>query len=882
MRNICRPIILYNKMVPPSPNKLDYDYLIFGDYDGLSVKENIYSENKNDLIRLWYDMVEEAKRLDGNYVYRTIFGFRSEEECDASDEAFQGLTEHPFLFISMLQFKEKHIELRAKRQCIETSINECYEELGASAICYLTIDNATILLMIKAKTYELGAQAFHYFRYHCYDICGLTLNYSYTINGYSQGDLNNELYLDDEAIVDEAVLNIIENSPGSVWCFYEELKRQLLEADKPKVKNLSLYSIFGNDDMVIRINEIRWCDLLPLYRNKGKGLLLNECDGYIRCVYNITTTISIRQEEHDNGLARCPVEIDTPIEDDFTEHCASVFDEHRNRILSNNDKKAKGYSKALLIILNSLQKYEKSDFSKYIFLTIYDPVNTFIEMVYDENYSKLIVDHQELEFINAVNIQVQNTIGACRSFFEAPDFNAAIYYSPVKLNALYASYAFYVTERLRMQTDSLGSEYNYKFMICPWMQEQIICFNIFEEGLTDKNVILLKIPERLLYQPRDLMIMLTHEIAHFVGEGIRNRIKRYDCFVNIMINSIISYIKGIPFLMDFVAETDFRTVKEFLNQKLRLKSERYIESKRKEDPQYLKYRYTLVSTKDELNNVIRGVIRDHKKDLFLMFKSNYYSKHKEKLQSLYSDIYKSEYNRENIQSFKKEQYTILEYEKAWEDAVFKLLYQYSESLITPGINLISQIFSETYADLISVMTLGLTPLDYISTFFRMKDKNTSLFFLTIRITFVVIAMSIDELKSKVTYTFQNSWREEWGELLKRYSQNDSDTLAKTICTVDSLIRSFNKEDLSGIIAEENITKENYIFHDYATWDWVIQYLAKCRQDYEQCLSREKEEADFKQFLSFYQDFGHHDIEYNIAQMEEMIDKYMENVYSRLH
>jgi hypothetical protein len=702
------------------------------------------------------------------------------------------------------------------------------------------------------------------------------------MNGYSCDDLNNELYTDDETMVDEVVLNIIENRPGSVWCFYKELERQLLETDIPKVKNLSLYSIFGNDDMVIKINGIRWCDLLPLYRNKGKGLLLNECDGYIRCVYNITTTISIKQEENYNWMSRCPVEIDTLLEDVFTGHYTSVFDEHRNRILSNNDKKTKGYSKALLLILNSLQKYEKSDFSKYIFLTIYDPVNTFIEMVYDENYSNLIVDHQELEFINAVNIQVQNTIGACRSFFETPDYNAAIYHSPVKLNALYASYAFYVTERLRMQTDSSGLDYNYKFMICPWMQEQIICFNIFEEGLTDKNVILLKIPERLLYQPRDLMIMLTHEIAHFVGEDIRNRVKRYDCFVNIIINSITTYIKGIPGLKDFVAETDFVTVKEFLYHKLQLKSERYIESKRKEDQDYVKYRYTLLSTKDELNNVIRGVIRDHRKDLFLLFKTNYYKKHKDTIQSLYSDIYSSEYNRENIQSFKKEQYNILEYEKAWEDAIFKLLYQYSESLITPGINLISQIFSETYADLISVMTLGLKPLDYISTFFRMKDKNTSLFFLTIRITLVVIVMSIEELQGKTTYTFHDSWRVEWGELLKRYNQNDSDPLAKTICTVDSLIRTLETGDLNGIIAEENNTKESYIFYDYATWDWVIQYLAKCRQAFEQYLSREKEEGDFKQFLDFFHDFDHRDMEYNIAQIEEMIEKYMENVYSRLH
>jgi hypothetical protein len=576
------------------------------------------------------------------------------------------------------------------------------------------------------------------------------------------------------------------------------------------------------------------------------------------------------------------VEIETRLEDDFTGPCASVFDEHRNKILCHIDKKNNGYSKALLLILNSLQKYEKSDFSKYIFLTIYDPVNTFIEMMYDANYHKIIVDHQEQELINAINIQVQNTIGASRSFAETPDFNAAIYHSPVKLNALYASYAFYVTERLRMQTDSSKLDYNYRFMICPWMQEQIMSFNIFEEGITDKNVILLKIPERLLYQPRDLMIMLTHEIAHFVGEDIRNRVKRYDCFINIIINSFISYIKGIPGLEDFVAATDFETVKEFLYHKLQLKSERYIESKRKEEPEYAKYRYTLLSTKDELNNVIRGVIRDYRKDLFLLFKTNYYKKHKDKIQDLYSDIYSSEYNRENIQSFKKEQYNILEYEKGWDDAIFKLLYQYSESLITPGINLISQIFSETYADLISVMTLGLKPLDYISTFFRMKDKNTSLFFLTIRITLVVIVMSIDELQSITTYTFQDSWREEWGELLKRYNQNDRDPLAKTICTVDSLIRTLDTGDLSGIITEENITKESYIFHNYATWDWVIQYLAKCRQAFEQCSKGEKEEADFKQFHDFYHNFDQRDIEYNIALMEEMIDKYMENVYSRLH
>ena len=54
---------------------------------------------------------------------------------------------------------------------------------------------------------------------------------------------------------------------------------------------------------------------------------------------------------------------------------------------------------------------------------------------------------------------------------------------------------------------------------------------------------LVEIPEKQVYKPKQMLIMLAHEVAHFVGSDVRNRKKRFDCMIDICVELIINCLK---------------------------------------------------------------------------------------------------------------------------------------------------------------------------------------------------------------------------------------------------------------------------------------------------------------------------------------------------
>ena len=143
MDKICRPMMLYNDFLPPEKNlHLDWQYLAFGYFDGISIGDNLFKEKSNSLEQIWEWDVQQTKKLEEKYSVQTIYGFRNESDSYEElfwEEAKKDDTEYPFLFITLLQGEIK--EEKQIRECgaeVEKDLN-CINK--RKVITYSTLDN---------------------------------------------------------------------------------------------------------------------------------------------------------------------------------------------------------------------------------------------------------------------------------------------------------------------------------------------------------------------------------------------------------------------------------------------------------------------------------------------------------------------------------------------------------------------------------------------------------------------------------------------------------------------------------------------------------------------------------------------------------------------
>ena len=372
MKNICRPFTLYSDFLPPARKCREWDYLAYGYFDGVKVGENLFTDRGWDLGKMWQYSEGEKTCLDGSYTEQTIFGFRMEEE-DGGEEQFWENAENgsfPFLFVSLLQEDSDNIDFlevwHGWKQLEERlSANE-----GVRAISYLTLDSSDLLLVLACETYSAGAKlidSFHTGNGNSV-LCesGWSLRYSYTIPAIRKSFLNDpDKIAGLKETVDSVYIHIIEKQPGSIENVYGQMK-SIWPANEKK-------AVLGCNDDLLVLKDIPWSLFLKFYQD-NTGLLNHSSPVYYNNIIGVTTILG----EEENG--RCikengsePADIPT-ISRNLRKTCRKItFDGGSGR--------GRAVRKELLSVLNSLEKYEKSPFHDYIFLSALKPMKLLIEMI---------------------------------------------------------------------------------------------------------------------------------------------------------------------------------------------------------------------------------------------------------------------------------------------------------------------------------------------------------------------------------------------------------------------------------------------------------------------------------------------------------------------
>ena len=543
MRNICRPFTLYSDFLPPAKTSRDWKYLAYGYFDGVNIGDNLLEDGIWNFEKMWLYLESEKLHLDGSYTEQTIFGFRTEEDSCEEDMQFWKNIEsdkYPFLFLILIQDEVNGGNLNGlcyNRRRLERDLSA---NKGVCAISYLTLDSSDLLLVLACEEYSAGTKLIDSF--HTGDGSsvlsqnGWNLYYSYTIPAIRKSFLNNSDKIAGlNGILDSAYIHIIEKYPGGIKEVYNVINDKWSgEATGIKTEKKA---VLGCNDELIIMKGIPWSLFLSFYQDET-GALNHSSSIYQKNIIGVTTILGeegkergVRERDGGSGGDKA-----VTVSESLRKECQVLR-------LDNESGRGRMVRKEILSVLNSLEKYEKSSFHDYIFVSALRPMKMLVTMVKEADKRE---DEDKYgyfyDFLTSFNMYAQNSMRSDRQFTEVPDFNIRIYETPAKMNAFYNAVIYNLKSLLNELGASEKKRHEYEFLTCPGVANNMQVREIYPELIEDKRLFLVDMPEKQVYSPWLMFVMMAHEVSHFVGRGIRQRDFRYECLVRMVSEVVVRYL----------------------------------------------------------------------------------------------------------------------------------------------------------------------------------------------------------------------------------------------------------------------------------------------------------------------------------------------------
>ena len=758
---VCRILYLESNHIPPMVSNINPEYIGFRYYDGIRISKNIFSDGQNELPKVWTHSAEEIIKMDGGYSSQAMYLF-SDKNKDLDDE-FWSYKTLPILFIMTLQLNVRTIDLGDVCAELEKRIQDyCVsKKIVGKILSYLTLDEHDIVLVVKCKNYKIGKEITESFHTKDNELFvgdnAIAIKYSFTISSVMKGCNTDDI----EGVPDKCLIDVVEKRPGSI----EYLIKKLPNSSKNKK-----YSVLGQYDNLIMLYPESWKEIIELYSPKGPlcnndEYRKNILSASVQFIYDIENVIPFNDQESqieqeadiedskdlrnddttDDGKK---LEICKKLKERIKPQYEALLIELESRTNDGRIYKRIAYNKALWQILNSIEKFEDKTFPDYIYVSIYAPLDMLVSKIVLWEENKELQDSTEIyRFLTAINQISQNLLRAEKQFMQVPELNPWYYHVPVKLNAFYAAFVYkvktYLNEKFGLRDEQSQLKHNYEFMLYPGMNERVVVNQVFHSPQDKNRLLLVEIPERQTFDPKYLMIVLSHEIGHFVGSKLRMRERRYEVIKECLIRMI-----GLHTYLDYEMSKFFSIdgLDKFLDE-LKKEVSNYVELERKlsecENAEFLKYDTVLHTEKLKaiMTNGIGFFLEDcinRKNDIFGMIFEDYFNVH--------------------FQDSHNYDYAVLQKDKeVFQDAIYQYLFKiYMNTVgsdegkinainIYTMIEALSSIIKESFADLVSILILELDFSEYIDSLIkslkRIEVKNIAKTIAIIRIALVTEAMT---------------------------------------------------------------------------------------------------------------------------------------------
>lgn len=224
------------------------------------------------------------------------------------------------------------------------------------------------------------------------------------------------------------------------------------------------------------------------------------------------------------------------------------------------NKKKAAYFQALLVVVNILAQYEQNPPQKYLFYLLYPQLELFwsqfiesegnLETIkekigQEENWEKKkklekqkhgldrLIEKSFSDFLDAMEELLHHIGPSYKNEFNAQFYGGMLYDIPIGLSMMYISYMDAVTEVLnhdikdltaganKRGSDSDARDFEYRYCLVPVAYSRPIT-TYFDFGLSPQNrLVKVMISRPMMLMVRPLLVVLAHEVSHYVGERCR-------------------------------------------------------------------------------------------------------------------------------------------------------------------------------------------------------------------------------------------------------------------------------------------------------------------------------------------------------------------------
>lgn len=594
----------------------DYDVSLesqitcLGYYDGLDIKKvenGIFGKEKNKkqlaaITEIWYSTGKSVEQLSGGHSNQNIGLFRygkSKKQQEYTHKYWDIEKKLPYFSVAFLKIKES-LDYGEEGQAIEQYFWKRYGSLEEQRVCialtYNTIDNADLVVLIKSNSMiEIGHALDRIESDHCKVI------YMHSILGI------------EEAYLQECKRkNNILNKWRGACCFIHDqiarielhlavrggsgiLKELKVILDKwnnmwgiQGYENTSYSYIDGRGNININFPQTNIRSLLVFLLPGGFSTHQNPY--YKNWVYNIETDIFMEETPWKDIQGKQIVQLkdDGSIRSSWCRKLIQKYRQFCSQALEMEDDSLYACYQALIQTLNALDQYERFAMSRDIFDTIYPSFAIFdrkIDAARKEIDNDKMVYTSELlkemmrEYLECVNSVVYHTIHTEQVFLMIPGYSGTSFAIPIKLHLFYLWYVNWVIKLL----NDCGKLHSC--IIVPMIESRPDTRFIGMTFNNEEKLIHIRLSQRSLFRPEALMIILAHEMAHYIGRDIRVRDKRISCLLKTMayyIAEVICPQEDIGASFDIVNTNSFLMMKQSLKENLQLKLAELFKKKKEE------------------------------------------------------------------------------------------------------------------------------------------------------------------------------------------------------------------------------------------------------------------------------------------------------------
>ena len=535
-------------------------------------------------------------------------------------------------------------------------------------------------------------------------------------------------------------------------------------------------------------------------------------------------------------------------------------------------------------VINALQKFENMIIPDYVFCSMFLPIDMVLDIAENvtEDVEKSFVKCFH-EFVKGLNLCIQNSIRSDRQFTQSLAFDIQIYSTPVRLNAFYNAFIYYIKNFLQWLGGQSSVRHRYEFLASVGVTDKIQVYELFKNISRENRAFLVSIPENQIYDMRLMLITLGHEVGHFVGRLIKNRKYRFECAIRITVKITSSYfVKKLKEKYDYYGEKFLYEQDEKFWNKFERQLEEYLKNYlvRLEEPEYLKktkfanasdeelkkacelykeYKYYTHVFRETIVDGVNSILSEKRDELFG------YLQEMEYLNYVENEIGTARKKRELMKL------RILEVSKeitgysVWEKAHLSIVTAVDRMIV---------IFKESQADLIDILTLKLPLKDYLWAIKKSISEQTTgqkefSAEVIIRSGLVTCCMFYKEDGRNLGYGWSDN--ELWA--LSELHDDVLNEMAENIC--DFKDNFFSVETKKKIPNSMKWTID--IFGVEGVLEPFLNYLVKCREGFESYIQKFSESEDFlniqKRLQDMYRLCDQTNIESLIWEMQESIETY---------